>query len=72
MNRWVIEYYDNLWYRRGSKVKRGSWTAKDSVDRVEAADTFETLAEAQKAKVARLVRRYVEVVVTMQETGNAV
>lgn len=70
MNRWIIEYYDNRWYRKGNSIGKGVARFVHTTENMAEADTFATLAIAQEVRPPRLVKCYREVDVQITPTGN--
>ena len=69
MKVWIIEYYDNRWYKKGQKLKGKSATFEHTTLLREDATFFFSLADAQKVETPRLVRAYVEVDLLVKPTG---
>lgn len=68
MKVWIIEYYDNRWYKKGQKLK-GKVVLEHTTLLREDATFFFSLADAQKVETPRLVRAYVEVHLSVMPTG---
>lgn len=71
MKVWIIEYYDNRWYKKGQKLK-GKVVFDHTTLLREDATFFFSLADAQKVETPRLVRAYVEVDLSVKPTGKEI